>query len=1494
MPEEILQEENPIYKFMKSNNLTDLNEGEFLTKYSAPNKAKEIHSFMVSNKLTDLDESKFYDSYLKKKDQGVLPSVSSPTQSLSPDFKKGKAFAEKGFLMKPEGTKEIIETPDSQQQGLLLNLVSSLDKGFAKNFISSPIKGLGTVLQGTTKKVLGGTGEGYISDKLIKLGDYLNNAIDEVTPQDEEFKNTLWDQAGQAVGQIGSLVLTGGLTGAAGKGAALVSQAPKGAAITAVKTLGSQLSSPTAISAGLSMGQAEFDRAIQAGATDDQAFEAFYKNAVTGSVLETVPVMQFFKRFNKSTAGSVANYIKTKGVAGLTGGIEEMTTEVMQQIYANKTAKDIYNINHDILDGVGSSGGIGFGIGFLLNAMGANAKILRKQGKVQEADVLENQVKQYEDNLENPKVTSGNKVSAKDIVTQGPEIGTQKAVRNLDRDLANNVITPEQYQEGINFVEKAAQVADKIPEIVTGESRIKSVELLVERNDIKQANDNLIQQKQITDEAYHAGIDEEIKANEEKIKKVDAEVYNIAKKPSKDFGDKKYIVDGEEVSKEAFEALQGKPIGTKTIIEPTEIGGLKVIKRAPDAPNGEAVYEVEGERFMTADGKELGVAKVEIPKQETKPAEVKVTEVKPAEVKAEATPTKELSEGESVEFKTPEGNNIVGEKVIIPGFEKIDMVMVKEGFNNTVYDLASGMQIIEGGDFSKEGAIKSIKEQLDKRNITQNKLYGTIYKGSNISSFQNKSAIRQINPSSMFESYSEKRKAYDKAEYEKLPLKYTPKEIEDLNKLKDKAKENGLDTIVAEIEEKAKERAKEGSYKPTYEFFDRAINKGIKEKAKKEAEKNKVPYPKEYIEPIKGTEESLAKVMMSGKKDKISQVNPDVRKAIVDAWGKYADLYNKYGYKFSESMDEFSTALLRYTGTLNARENREEKLAIEQKKLKSTIEEMGKVYEKEFGKKAEAEVKPKEGEVKVYNAKDLKANPEVLKEDKDYYSLTYPKSFVGLSTNMLSLKNNGFENAKEGDVINIFKKDYVVERFMENKKNPNETKVKLIRVDKEGNLLREQDLSKKEQKEGKAKEFEEEEEIEVETPEQITKDDIKKAEAKFAAAEDRFKKARNKIEATQVKQAGIFGGEQKGMFAMGGEEAKSTLEPLRKAAKEAKAELDNVRNKVKVQEQAQPELAPTKAIVKPTEKQISNLTKELLRVNYTGADLKAKSEGTPGKVGYVQSAEDWYREIAKEYLENDISIVEVVDDLHGGKERVQSIINGEEAPKKTYQEALKEKLEAEKKLTKKIAGEKAGVTRNIIKEANKIEPSDARSVALKYLAGGTLSWEAIDEVAGRVKRAALNTGAREFKSEEARSRDYVAKKGEGESLDEAADSIWNDLSQEIQDKMDTQDVKNALMMAVSEYNSKAEMAQALIDGYKEESVEEQEAAFYEKLAEENKAQILEAEQKAAETNEKIKEEFKEVIGKASKKAKENAKIEFVDRNFEYLKQKIKIEEKCPF
>jgi hypothetical protein len=289
--------------------------------------------------------------------------------------------------------------PQLPEQKFLNNVVSAIDKAVYKGFIGMPIKALGTAIEGVT-------GKGPISEPLIKFGDYFNNAIDELTPQDEEFKGTLTDQFAQAFGQVASIILTEGLAGAGAATTSLaVNVAPKtigGAIAAASKQLASSATRPGAISAGLSMGQSEFDRAKEAGATDEQAYEAFYKNAAVGSVLEQIPVMQFLKRFNQSASGGVANYIKTKGVAGLTGGLEEMTTEVLQQLYANKTAQEIYNINQELLEGVGESGGIGFGVGFILNAMGARVKKLKKDGKPQEAQLIENQIAEFENKPATP------------------------------------------------------------------------------------------------------------------------------------------------------------------------------------------------------------------------------------------------------------------------------------------------------------------------------------------------------------------------------------------------------------------------------------------------------------------------------------------------------------------------------------------------------------------------------------------------------------------------------------------------------------------------------------------------------------------------------------------------------------------------------------------------------------------------------------------------------------------------------------------------------------------------------------------------------------------------------------------------------------------------------------------------------------------------------------------------------------------------------------
>jgi hypothetical protein len=366
-------------------------------------------------------------------------------------------------------TEEDKKTDDGQ--GWLMNTVSAIDRGFYKNLIGSPVKGLGTLIEkGTEYMTFGKVKKGPISDALIKFGDYFNNTIDELAPMDEEFKGSLTDQFSQAFGQLASLALTAGGAAAVGKGAAALGAAGTGTTAakaataamaaqtapkvvtvgTAVKGLASELASPVAVSAGLTMGQAEFDRAKEAGATDDEAFEAFWKNAAVGSILEKIPVMQFMKRFNKASAGGIANYLKTKGVAGVTGGLEEMTTEVLQQIYANKTAQDIYNANQEIFEGVGSSGGVGFGVGFLLNAMGANAKLLRKQGKNEEAKVVEDQIKELETQAERggPSSYSFNGIKIQPIETeegiQEPRKVIESMIDNMsaaDLSMANIEIT---------------------------------------------------------------------------------------------------------------------------------------------------------------------------------------------------------------------------------------------------------------------------------------------------------------------------------------------------------------------------------------------------------------------------------------------------------------------------------------------------------------------------------------------------------------------------------------------------------------------------------------------------------------------------------------------------------------------------------------------------------------------------------------------------------------------------------------------------------------------------------------------------------------------------------------------------------------------------------------------------------------------------------------------------------------------------------------------
>ena len=402
---------NKVYEVVKEDGLFTKEKDSFLEKYSlTPQKKNPIEeeeplgSPLEEVSMDTTEEIGVGDSSIKedvvnertiKYPSGILGKEDSVPEPSNTEIYNNRI---------QEANMKFANTPNKEDQGYVSNVVSSLDRGFGKNLVGNPVKGLGTLIQGTTGAIMGNDGKGVVSDALIKFGTYINNTVDELAPQDEEFKNSLSDQVGQALGQVASLAVTGLATGAAKASNILTNGLSKGGLWESTKViakeLGKDMISPVAISGGLSMGQSEFERAIQGGATDNEAFEVFLKNAAVGSVLERVPMMQFFKRLNKASGGGIVDVLMTRGKAGFSGGAEEFTTEVLQGLYANQTAKDIYNINQKLYEGVAEQGGIGFGVGFLLNAIGVRARLSRDNGDTELAETLEAQLDEFKERAE--------------------------------------------------------------------------------------------------------------------------------------------------------------------------------------------------------------------------------------------------------------------------------------------------------------------------------------------------------------------------------------------------------------------------------------------------------------------------------------------------------------------------------------------------------------------------------------------------------------------------------------------------------------------------------------------------------------------------------------------------------------------------------------------------------------------------------------------------------------------------------------------------------------------------------------------------------------------------------------------------------------------------------------------------------------------------------------------------------------------------------------
>ena len=132
-------------------------------------------------------------------------------------------------------------------------------------------------------------------------------------------------------------------------------------------------------------------------------------------------------------------------------------------------------------------------------------------------------------------VLSRNKTSTSDVnirkqVATDPKTAISEVKQNLDKQLQVGLITQEDYDSGIKTLENTVAKNEKVPEIIDGETREKTLELIEDRDNRKKLIDELESQKQKVDVAFHSAIDDSIKFNIAKIEELNNQIADLGKK----------------------------------------------------------------------------------------------------------------------------------------------------------------------------------------------------------------------------------------------------------------------------------------------------------------------------------------------------------------------------------------------------------------------------------------------------------------------------------------------------------------------------------------------------------------------------------------------------------------------------------------------------------------------------------------------------------------------------------------------------------------------------------------------------------------------------------------------------------------------------------------------------------------------------------------------------------------------------------------------------
>jgi hypothetical protein len=306
-----------------------------------------------------------------------------------------------------------------------------------------------------------------------QLSDDWRNFTDEVYPTNKEDRDTFIGGVAAGLGQVVPMMVTGGVS-MASKGKFALDLAKNalntGTKLTPFIKLGKdiakQAASPSGLIGGSQAASSYYRDAIESGATEDQAQQFALENFFVGTVVESLPIQSMFSRISKlEPTADILRILKE----GVVGGAEETVTEMWQTTYENMSAQRIYDVNREMLDGVGEAGAVGGTVGFILNSAlaaltGRRARVKTdEEKKIIDKSISEVQAKinTVNKNNENISAVADELESIEPIVLKyGDSDFTFLKDKTGKMEFASEPMTEEQAVEVANFFGKTYKSVD--------------------------------------------------------------------------------------------------------------------------------------------------------------------------------------------------------------------------------------------------------------------------------------------------------------------------------------------------------------------------------------------------------------------------------------------------------------------------------------------------------------------------------------------------------------------------------------------------------------------------------------------------------------------------------------------------------------------------------------------------------------------------------------------------------------------------------------------------------------------------------------------------------------------------------------------------------------------------------------------------------------------------------------------------------------------------